>query len=282
MDLQITKNFQIGGKTYSHQETLSEEGLEAVDSTIPKGYTGELTTRTDNNTGVVTMEDEDHTISNGATVDVYWDGGQRRGMTVTGVTGAAVTIDLGSGENLPALNTTGVIVCEVVEIEVSFLGNNLAALMATADFTRCQIVLYGEDTNEGELTTRTDNDTGEITADSAGHTVATGDLVNVYWDGGERLAMTVGTVAGTTIPIDGGVGDNLPVVNSLVVVTVIADASVEQLAIHLEANQSYEWVDGVSTGENPLADERITSVRFSIADIVSDREARLSALIADS
>ena len=61
----------------------------------------------------------------------------------------------------------------------------------------------------GILTTRTDNDTGTITGQS-GHEVTTGAILDVYWSGGCRRGMTVGTVSGTSIPIDGGSGDNLP------------------------------------------------------------------------
>lgn len=61
----------------------------------------------------------------------------------------------------------------------------------------------------GTLSARTDNDTGTITGPS-GHGVVDGDKLDVYWTGGHRRNMTVGTVSGTSIPIDGGSGDNLP------------------------------------------------------------------------
>lgn len=95
----------------------------------------------------------------------------------------------------------------------------------------------------GELTTRTDDDTGEITADSAGHGITTGDTVNVYWDGGVQYGCTVGTVSGTAIPIDTGSGDNLPTLNSDVVVTKVVTAAVtldgdnaQLIAIEMEDN----------------------------------------------
>src|SRR5262245_45413696 len=75
--------------------------------------------------------------------------------------------------------------------------------------------------NAGTLTVRTDNDTGTITASSVSHTITTGMTVDVYWGGatpGVRRGMTVGTVAGTSIPIDLGAGDNLPVATTAVVV----------------------------------------------------------------
>lgn len=71
----------------------------------------------------------------------------------------------------------------------------------------------------GSLTTRTDADTGEITADDAGHGIETGDIVDIYWDGGVQYGATVGTVSGTAIPIDAGSGDDLPAADTDIVVS---------------------------------------------------------------
>jgi hypothetical protein len=62
---------------------------------------------------------------------------------------------------------------------------------------------------EGTLTTRTDNDTGVITVES--HPFSVSDVVDVFWDGGSRLGMDVTAQTATTVSIDGGTGDNLPV-----------------------------------------------------------------------
>lgn len=70
----------------------------------------------------------------------------------------------------------------------------------------------------GTLTTRTDNDTGTATL-GAGHGIITGDIVDIYWDGGVRYGVTVGTVAGTSVPFDLGAGDNLPIATSAIVMT---------------------------------------------------------------
>lgn len=70
----------------------------------------------------------------------------------------------------------------------------------------------------GELTTRTDDDTGTVTMDDAEHGIETGDVVDVYWSGGRRYGVAVGTVAGTAVPIDTGAGDNLPVTTTEMVV----------------------------------------------------------------
>lgn len=89
--------------------------------------------------------------------------------------------------------------------------------------------------NAGTLSTRTDASTGEITAADAEHGIATGDAVDIYWDGGVRYGATVGTVAGAAIPVSGGAGDDLPLADAAVVVTkqvpINADIDGDELVI---------------------------------------------------
>lgn len=146
----------------------------------------------------------------------------------------------------------------------------------------------------GTLTTRTDNDTGTITAASGSHGIATADKLDVFWSGGHRRNMTVGTVAGTAIPIDGGAGDNLPAADTALtfakvthegawavdgddIVTITCQAptyatlfvfrdssDVELAAIYLPAGESYVW--DVSLGvTNPLAGTVVAKVSISHA-----------------
>lgn len=64
----------------------------------------------------------------------------------------------------------------------------------------------------GQLTTRTDNETGTLTMDS-GHGITTGAIIDLYWSTGSRRQITVGTVSSNSVPIgadNSGVGDNLP------------------------------------------------------------------------
>src|SRR5690606_6519409 len=93
---------------------------------LPAAFAGELTTRTDNDTGVVTVEDSEHTIETGDTVDAYWidaDGLMqvRYGMEAT-VSTVEITLDGGAGENLPAEDTE-VTVSAQVEIDTDFAGD---------------------------------------------------------------------------------------------------------------------------------------------------------------
>jgi hypothetical protein len=57
--------------------------------------------------------------------------------------------------------------------------------------------------------TRSDANTGVATL-AGGHGFITSDVLDCYWDTGQRLGMTA-TVATNDITLDGGVGDDLPV-----------------------------------------------------------------------
>lgn len=71
----------------------------------------------------------------------------------------------------------------------------------------------------GTLTTRTDNNTGTLTMD-AGHGITTGQIIDIYWNGGVQRTVTVGTVATNSVPIDLGIGDNLPIATTAITAVV--------------------------------------------------------------
>lgn len=142
----------------------------------------------------------------------------------------------------------------------------------------------------GTLTTRTDDNTGSLTM-AGGHGITDGQRLDVYWSGGTRRGMTVGTVATNVVPIDGGAGDVLPsaataitaqvpIENPVVVtgddivaiglrfplggIAVFADASdVELLAVTLTTTlTTYTWV-AADGGTNPLAGDAVAKVFIS-------------------
>ena len=94
----------------------------------------------------------------------------------------------------------------------------------------------------GTLTTRTDNNTGTATLVS-GHGITTGAKVDIYWDGGVQYNVTVGTVAGLSVPFDLGIGDNLPIATTAIVmalrVQVNADIDGDALSL-LAVKQHYD------------------------------------------
>ncbi len=67
----------------------------------------------------------------------------------------------------------------------------------------------------GTLSTRTDADTGIATL-ASGHGITTNDTVDVFWNAGQIYAMTVTASASTTIGIDGGSGDDLPIATTVI------------------------------------------------------------------
>lgn len=92
------------GVTFSMDQSVNSDNGGIGQPTVTAAQAGTLTTRTDNDTGVVTATvGTGHGIVTGNKVDVYWEGGSRRNMAAT-VAGAAITLDGGAGDNLPAVN----------------------------------------------------------------------------------------------------------------------------------------------------------------------------------
>ncbi len=75
----------------------------------------------------------------------------------------------------------------------------------------------------GVLTVRTDANTGSLTMD-AGHGITTGAKIDIFWVSGNakkcQRTVTVGTVATNVVPIDGGIGDDLPAASTAVTVMI--------------------------------------------------------------
>jgi len=78
----------------------------------------------------------------------------------------------------------------------------------------------------GVLTTRSDDNTGTLTM-TAGHGLTTGQIVDIYWTGGVQYGVTLGTVSTNSVPIDLGIGDDLPAQDTAV--TVCVQTAINQL-----------------------------------------------------
>lgn len=108
----INIQVELDGVRYALSETSAAFDLITVFpvNSIAAAKTGQLTTRTDNDTGVLTM-DSGHGFITGDKVDVYWTTSSvqycRRLMSAT-VSGDAVTVDGGSGTSLPS-NLTSIV-----------------------------------------------------------------------------------------------------------------------------------------------------------------------------
>jgi len=110
----VNSTITVGNQTISVATTRSGATEVGATETLAVAKVGTLSTRTDNNTGILTMA-ASHGITTGATIDLYWVGGIRRGMTVGTVSVNSVPIDLGAGDNLPAQDTA-IVACVVTTI----------------------------------------------------------------------------------------------------------------------------------------------------------------------
>jgi hypothetical protein len=98
----------------------------APETPLAAAKTGNLTTRTNNTDGVITAA-AGHGLATSDVIDVYWAGGSRYGCTVS-VSGNAVTISGGAGDNLPA-QATDVTLCKQTILDIpDFAGDKLQML----------------------------------------------------------------------------------------------------------------------------------------------------------
>ena len=127
MNSTVNINGSAGGVQVNGNFVRSGNTVEAHDPTLAVGKSGTLGTRTDNDTGVVTLS-TGHGIASLDVCDVYWTGGKRLGMAAT-VSTNDVTLDGGTGDNLPAEDST-VIVCKQQEVSnVSFDGTAMTQIL---------------------------------------------------------------------------------------------------------------------------------------------------------
>lgn len=124
--ISATASVVIDGETYQQNVNTSADGELTQTPSVPAAKTGALTTRTDANTGTLTM-DTGHGITTGAKISIFWTGGSRSNVTVGTVSGDSVPFDLGSGDDLPADETD---VTAMVGVERTFAveGDDIVSL----------------------------------------------------------------------------------------------------------------------------------------------------------
>lgn len=145
VSMRVQHAYSVGGKNFSGSLNVESDNLAMVDrsgsNVIAAAKVGQLTARTDNDTGILTMVGG-HGIVDTDRVDVYWTEagvpGCRRGM-VADVTVNAVTVDGGSGDNLPT-NLTAVTAMVPIRMDFRFDGNECQGFAAYASAAQAQFV----------------------------------------------------------------------------------------------------------------------------------------------
>lgn len=127
----ITTNASIGGISIASTASRTAETQLSHEVSLAAAKSGTLTTRTDNDTGVITLG-SGHGITDADIVDVYWSAGVQYGCTVTSYDSTTITVDLGSGDNLPTQDSA-VTVGVQVTIDTDFDGDNLEAVLMHCD-----------------------------------------------------------------------------------------------------------------------------------------------------
>jgi hypothetical protein len=123
-------NMNIGGLSISQTITRTAEGGMQLEIPVPAGAAGTLTTRTDNETGSLTMTSGGHGITTGSKIDLYWAGGARYGITVGTVSGSVVPIgadNSGTGDNLPTA-ATAIVADMQIPFNASIDGDSLSLI----------------------------------------------------------------------------------------------------------------------------------------------------------
>lgn len=145
-----------GSDSFTTTTEVTGEAIERATPTVPGAKTGTLTTRTDNDTGVATMAGG-HGFATSDKIDLFWAGGSRRNMTAT-VSVNAVTLDGGSGDNLPVVSTA-VTAMKPHEVAFSVEGDDLVALAASSpqrgwivliDDADAEALVYEFESNSGQ------------------------------------------------------------------------------------------------------------------------------------
>lgn len=194
VNAKISKNLSVGGVTFPENKTIVGDAAIVHDEQVPAGDPGVLSVRGGDTSGTIDIDDSGHTITDADRVDLYWDGGCRRGMTVGTVAGASVPVSGGAGDALPALSTP-ITVARPVELQLVVSGSLVQAILFFTD-THGQFVL--EDAGGEELFKEVNEDaTWSWHNDSGEDNPITGDSIVkafVSHDGTEVGTMRVGVL----------------------------------------------------------------------------------------
>jgi hypothetical protein len=139
-----------GGVNIQKSGSRSGDGLITREIALPAGKSGTLSTRTDDDTGVISAVG--HTLIVGDKVSVFWATGRRYGMTVSAVAGNDVTVGTGAGEvgagNVFPVQGTAVVISKKVDVNVGIDGDAIKVAGLSFEFLVATI------TDDGHVTFR--------------------------------------------------------------------------------------------------------------------------------
>ncbi len=146
----VRKAVTVLGTTYNSNEDQEFELAVPFSVQLAAAKTGTLTTRTDDNTGTLTMSGG-HGITTGARLDLYWTGGSRRGITVGTVATNSVPFDLGSGDALPS-TSTAITAMVPAEEDAVFVGDDAVGAGLRNPGTNAAATVVFAESDDSEVT----------------------------------------------------------------------------------------------------------------------------------
>lgn len=181
---EIANRLTFAGVSFVDSRSVSYDGPNRKTAVMAAAKIGQLTTRTDADTGTLTMA-SGHGITTGARLDLYWDGGCRRGITVGTVSGLSVPFDLGAGDNLPD-NLTAITAQVPQEEELLVTGDSVQIIGAKS--TRRGQLVFCEDDDTEVLAIEIEATNGGgyqwYTGNGITNPLASADVAKVYFSNG--------------------------------------------------------------------------------------------------
>jgi hypothetical protein len=200
MNTTITRSVSVASKSFQKRKTPTTDGVGGFrDPTLAAAKSGTLTTRTDANTGILTVA-SGHGFNTSDRIDLFFGGLYRYGMSVTGTTATTVSIDGGTGDDLPDLNTTG-ITCMKPQLEDFVVETaDLQGLYVTCASPALAIFLDDTDAVVKAVYVGGSTDAfiweiGDVTDLGAENPFASGDVVSVYLSHGGTVSREITAVA---------------------------------------------------------------------------------------
>lgn len=182
----LTENVTIAGVRISFQITRDVPGVIGQQVTLDPATAGQLTTRTDNDTGTLTVATGHDIVNSTGGYTLFWEGGIRRAMN-TVITSNTVALDGGAGDNLPVVNTNCTLGVQVT-LNTDFDGNTVAMFGASAQ-RRGSVEFQQEDG-----TSILPLDFGLSGTDGEGY---------AWWDDGPEANPLINTVVGQCVVANG-------------------------------------------------------------------------------
>lgn len=171
--------------TAQQTRTISSSGRLLRDAILPPAKVGQLTTRTNNTDGVITLT-AGHGLVTGR-MDIYWTvngvKGSRYGVTGT-VVGDVCTITGGGGDNLPVVNSA-VTVAVPVLYPLAYSNALIQAFVAMCQVQACVVVRSAVPANL--VAAQIDGSTDAYIWDASSGVTSpfTADLADVYLSQGD-------------------------------------------------------------------------------------------------